>query len=133
MNEIHIQLIMPKDTKLDDFVDRVILPGIEGDFEVLDSHTAFITRLRPGILKVYKGEENEYFALHDGFVTVENNKIVVLSENCECKNDIDLTRACAAKERAEKRIADTGNVKIDFRRAEVALKRAITRIDTAKM
>ncbi|MCL2063232.1 MAG: ATP synthase F1 subunit epsilon [Candidatus Cloacimonetes bacterium] len=130
MSKIHIQVIMPNDKKLDDIVSRAILPGIEGDFEVLEGHTAFITKLRPGILKVYKGEVAEYFALHDGFVTVEEDKITVLSENCECKKDINLERASAAKIRAEKRIADTGNTGIDFRRAEIALKRAITRIDT---
>ena len=132
MNELHIKVVMPNVKKLDDFIDRAILPGIDGDFEILEGHTAFITKLRPGTLKIYKGHGSEYFALHDGFVTVEDNKITVLSENCECQKDINLERANAAKVRAEKRIADMSNSSIDFQRAEIALKRAITRIDTAK-
>jgi len=132
MDEIHIQVIMPGTTKFDDFVERAILPGVEGDFEVLNGHTAFITKLRPGTLKVYKQKEELSFALHDGFVTVEDNKILVLCENCENKKEIDLNRALISKERAEKRIADSQNTEIDFRRAEYALKRAIARIDTTK-
>ena len=132
MSGLHIQLIMPNDKKLDDFVDRAILPGIEGDFEILEGHTAFITKLRSGTLKVYKNEEEFFFALHDGFVTVENNKVLILSECCENKKEINLERANSAKARAEKRIADTSNSNIDFRRAEIALKRAVARIDTAK-
>ena len=130
MSELHIELVMPHDKKLDEFIERAILPGIEGDFEVLSGHTAFITKLRPGTLKVYKDSEELFFSLLDGFVTVEDDKIIILSENCESRKDIDLERANAARIRAEKRIADTTNSEIDFRRAEFALKRAIARIDT---
>jgi F-type H+-transporting ATPase subunit epsilon len=134
MGKLHIQLIMPSEKILDDVVDSVILPGIEGDFEILDEHSPFITQLRPGTIKVIKeGEDEEplFFAIHDGFITVEDNEILVLSEDCERKDKIDLPRAEAAKERAEKRLADISNDKIDFRRAEAALKRAVSRINTA--
>ena len=130
MADIQIQVIMPGCKKLDDFVDRAIMPGIEGDFEVLKGHTAFITQLRAGVLKVYKGHDEQRFAMHDGFCTVENDKIVILSECCEMKKEINLERAQSAKKRAEQRMADITNTEIDFRRAEMALKRAITRIDT---
>ena len=130
MEGIHIQVNMPGVKKLDDIVERAILPGIEGDFEVLQGHTAFITQLRAGVLKVYKNHEEQRFAMHDGFVTVESDKITILSECCERKKEIDLERAQAAKKRAEKRMSDLENTGIDFRRAEMALKRAITRIDT---
>ena len=132
MSVLHLTVIMPNDKKYDDFVDRAILPGIEGDFEVLEGHTALITQLRPGTLKAYKDHEHIILAMHDGFVTVEDNKIIILSECCEKRKDINQERAVAAKKRAEERMADLTNSKIDFRRAEMALKRAITRIDTLK-
>lgn len=132
MAQLHIQIVMPNDKKLDDLVDQVILPGVEGDFEVLDGHTPFITKLRSGILKVFKKGKAEFFAMHDGFVTIEDNSILILSESCENKTEINLDRAIAAKDRAEKRMANTSDIDTDFRRAESALKRALARIDTIK-
>ena len=132
MSDLHIQVLMPNDKKIDDFVDRAILPGIEGDLEVLKGHTALITQLRPGTLKVYKDNKLQSLAMHDGFVTVEDDKIIILSECCERCKDINQERALAAKKRAEQRMADISNTETDFRRAERALKRAITRLDTLK-
>jgi F-type H+-transporting ATPase subunit epsilon len=45
--------------------------------------------------------------------------------------DIDVERAKAAKERAEKRLSEK-YPDLDFQRAERALQRAITRLDVAK-
>ena len=132
MPNIQLQIIMPSFIKFNDFIDSAMMPGIEGDFEVLEDHSPFMTKLRPGILKVIKNEQPTYFAMHDGFVTVENNKVLILSETCEGKHEIDLKRAIEAKQRAEKRLAELNQSDIDFRRAEIALKRAISRIDTVK-
>jgi len=133
MPDIHIQVVMPNLKKLDKMVDSAILPGVEGDFEVLPGHAAIITKLRPGVLRYTIGTDHDYVAIHEGFVTVENNSILVLTENSEKRDEIDMQRAEAAKERAEKRIANKSDEQnVDFRRAEIALKRAIARISTAK-
>jgi F-type H+-transporting ATPase subunit epsilon len=135
MAALHIQIIMPDKKKLDDFVDLAVLPGIDGDFEVQKDHTFFITMLRTGVLRIQKQDVSEYYAVHDGFVTVENNKILILSEVCENKTEIDLDRANTAKDRAELRMKEKPieSCEIDFRRAEIALKKALTRISTAKL
>ena len=132
MAKLHIELVMPDEKLLDGFFDKVSVPGIEGNFEILENHAPFITQLRPGTIFVTKDNHHESFAVHDGFVTVENNEVLILCEECESKEDIDLERALAAKERAEKRIGETSNTSTDFRRAEASLKRAIARINTAK-
>jgi F-type H+-transporting ATPase subunit epsilon len=123
---------MPDEKLLDGYFDKVFVPGIEGNFEILEEHSPFITQIRPGTIIVTKEEETESFAVHDGFVTVEDNQILILCESCEPKNDIDLNRAIAAKDRAEKRISDVNNKNLDFRRAEAALHRALARINTLK-
>ncbi len=127
MDKIHIEIIQPRGKKLDAMIDSVIIPGSEGDFEVLPDHTPFITKVRPGVLLITKEGQLVKFAIHDGFVTVEGNHIIIISERVETKNEIDLARAEAAKERAEKRIY-SGDKDIDYRRASIALHRAIARI-----
>jgi len=129
MPEIHFKVVMPNVKKLDKEIDSAILPGVEGDFEVLPGHAPFITKLRAGVIKYTVGQENDFLAIHEGFVTVENNTIMILTEECEHKQEIDIHRAEVAKERAEKRIANkSSETDIDYRRAEAALHRAVARI-----
>ena len=130
MSKINIKIIMPDKKKLDVMVDSIILPGIDGDFEVLEGHSPFITKLRSGSIRVHIGDKHEYYAIHEGFTSVENNQVLVLSEVCENQAEIDVKRAELAKERAERRFANADPGSVDFRRAEVALKRAITRLET---
>jgi len=129
MPDIHFQVVMPNVKKIDQMVDSAILPGTEGDFEVLPGHATFVTKLRSGVIRYTIDTENDFLAVHEGFVTVEADNIMILTEDCEHKNEIDATRAQSAKERAEKRIANkSGETAVDYRRAEAALQRAVARL-----
>ena len=130
MSKIHIEIVRPSGKKLDTLVDTVIVPGVDGDFEIMVNHTPFITKVRPGTLITNNEGKEEKYAIHDGFITVENNEIIIISETIESKNEIDISRAEAAKERAEKRLFGDKKDNVDFRRAEIALHRAIARINT---
>ena len=132
MSNLRLQIIMPERIKIDEMIDLVVLPGVDGDFEILEGHAPFITKLRTGVMRIEKKGKSEYYALHDGFISVENNHVVILSETCEGKSEINQERAKSAKERAEKRMTTkTTDSDIDFRRAEAALKKALTRIQIA--
>jgi F-type H+-transporting ATPase subunit epsilon len=133
MGKINIKIIMPDKKKLDETVDLAVLPGIDGDFEVQEGHSAFITKLRSGSIRLQTDGNSEYYAIHEGFVTVENNNILILSECCETKKEIDIKRAELARIRAEKRMQTTREDSIDHRRAELALKRAIARLETSRL
>ena len=66
-----------------------------------------------------------------GFADVNNDVLTVLAESAEMAQDIDTARAMAAKERAEKRIADHAE-QIDAARAEAALHRALIRLQVSQ-
>jgi len=127
MNKLHLEIIQPTKIKIRDDFDHIIVPGVDGDFGVDLNHTAFITKIRPGILQLYKGKKIDKYAIHDGFVTVENNIIVIVCDTIENENEIKYKRAEDSKKRAEKRIKSSGK-DIDFRRAEISLKRALVRL-----
>ena len=76
-----------------------------------------------------EGEEKILFTSY-GIVYIENNSIKFC---CDCVNspeEIDLERAIAAKDRAEKRLLEKNNV--DIERAKEALIRANARIEAKK-
>jgi len=127
---IELTIVQPCGEYLHEEFEYVVAPGAEGDFGVLSEHTPFITKLRPGMLKLYK-KENEtpkVFAIHDGFVFIDSGKMKVACDNLECSVDIDKDRATRARNRAQKHL-DGSSVDLDVRRAEYALKRAIARLD----
>lgn len=128
MNKLNIAIIQPHQTKLDEPCDQVVVPGVDGDFGVLPGHTAFITKVRPGILTVYKDGKKDRYAIHDGFVTVEQDAVKIVCDVIEREDEIDKARAQEARERAEKRLKSQ-QADIDFNRAEFALKRALTRLE----
>lgn len=128
MDKLHLEVIQPSKIRTSSDFDHIIVPGVDGDFGIDINHTPFITKIRPGILQLYKGNQIEKYAIHDGFVTVENNMIKIICEVVEKTNEINVKRAASSKERAEKRLKSSAD-DIDFRRAEVSLKRALVRLE----
>lgn len=129
MDKVHLDIFQPQQIRLQDEFDHVIVPGIEGDFGISSGHTPFITMLRPGVITIYNKNKTQEYAVHDGFVTVEKDKIVITCQTIEAAQEINLQRAKKAKQRAEKRLqASTDESDIDFRRAEFALKRSLVRL-----
>ena len=127
---ISMRIIHPHKIKLEKKFESVIIPGIDGDFTVLKGHTPFITRLRSGILSTFVGspQKKQDYAIHDGFVTVENDEVVIVCDRVESKDEVDAKRAEKSKKRAQKRLAAEAASDVDFRRAEFALKRSLSRL-----
>ena len=131
MSKIKLTVVQPYQTKVKGDFDHVIIPGVDGDFGIDTGHTSFITKIRPGNMKLYLGKNIEEYAIHDGFVTVENDKVTIVCEIIERDKEINQKRAQDSKERAEKRLKSSSE-EIDFRRAEIALKKALVRLGIAK-
>ena len=63
-----------------------------------------------------------------GFAEATPHRVTILAESAERRRDIDVNRARAALERAQKRLASDKSEDINFERARAALYRAIERI-----
>lgn len=106
-------------------------PGVEGNFQVLFNHAPLLALLEPGQLKVKSVDGTDtLYAVTGGVVEVRGNRVVVLAEAVERAEDIDVARARAARERAERRLHGHDG-SIDAERAKLALLRALNRIRTA--
>jgi len=122
-----LEVISPDRIFYDDMVEMVELRTTEGDIGVLKGHIPLTAIVAPGIMKISVGGEHKEAALHDGFIEILKDKVVVMAESCEWPDEIDMNRANEAKIRAERRLKGTEG-EIDETRAELALRRALTRI-----
>ncbi|RMF60021.1 MAG: F0F1 ATP synthase subunit epsilon [Calditrichaeota bacterium] len=106
-------------------------PGVLGYFQILPNHTAFISELSVGEVKVQTAERTYLYAESGGFLEVVDNKVLLLLEAAEAAEEIDVERAMKAKERAEQRLQNP-DASIDIARAQAALARALNRLKVAE-
>ena len=75
-----------------------------GEVGVYKNHIPMTTVLAPGIVTIHNGDEEKVAAIHSGFAEILGDKVTFLAEIAEWPDEIDVSRAEAAKERAEKRL-----------------------------
>jgi F-type H+-transporting ATPase subunit epsilon len=129
-DNIKLEVVTPEKAVVDEDVQMVIAPGALGEFGVLSGHTTFLTTLKVGIIQYTDANGKEkYVFVSGGFAEALPDKVTVLAESAERRQDVDLARAKDALQRAEKRLAeDRSKEEIDMVRAKVALERAVQRI-----
>lgn len=112
-------------------IDSLVVPAALGYLGILPNHAPLVTALDVGIIKFKQEGKVKKMAISGGFLELIDNKIVVLADTAEMGEKINIQRAEEAKERA-KRLITEHSADLDLRRAELALKRAISRIKAAQ-
>lgn len=101
---------------------------IDGERGILSNHMPLVTMLEIGKMNFVSAQGREEFAVAGGMLYFNDNLATLLVNAIEGKDEIDLERAVSAKKRAEERLARK-DTNLDIRRAELALKRALNRIN----
>jgi F-type H+-transporting ATPase subunit epsilon len=128
---LHLQIVSADRSLVNEQrVDEVEIPGSEGYFGVLPGHTALLALLGAGELWYRKGQEKFYLAVAFGFAEVLADRVTILAQLAERADEIDVSRAEAAKKRAEERLVSSA-VDMDFERARIALLKSLTRLQVA--
>lgn len=131
MNELRLKIVTPDKVFYDGDIKSIIARGLEGDFMIMKNHTPFVTVIQISEMKITDlNGKSRMAAIANGYLTVKNNEVIIMSNACEWADEIDVERAQRAKERAERRIKSES--KEDVLKAEIALKRAINRLEVFK-
>jgi len=112
--------------------DMVIAPGIEGELGILPRHAPLLTALQVGELRVKNDGEEISMAIGGGFMEVSPDKVIVLADTAERAEEIDLARAEAARERAERLLREKPKG-VDLAGIEGALRRSQIRLKVARL
>jgi len=126
-----LEIATPTRLVVSETVDEVVVPGIEGYFGVLPGHAPFLTTLGVGELTYRTGRGEFHLAVAGGFCEVRNDKVIVLADAAERPAEVDRDRAERARQRAEQRLVGRTQEEIDYARAQLALARALTRLQVA--
>lgn len=123
-----LKVITPDRSFYEGNVEMVELNTSEGEIGVYAGHSPVAMVLAPGVAHIHEEDGTvKEAALHSGFIEIGKSSVIVLAEIAEWPEEIDFNRAEEARIRAERRLSSR-EAGIDVDRAELALKKALTRM-----
>lgn len=127
---IKFQIITPERVVFSDEIDQVTLNTRDGEITVLPHHAPLVTALNPGELICKKGESEYPMAVSGGFAEIRpDNTVIILADTAEKAEEIDVTRAEEAKERALKTMQESRQLDhAEFAALQATLDRAMLRL-----
>ena len=105
--KLKFDLVSPERLLVSSEVDGVQVPGQEGDFGVLPDHSALISVVRPGILSVNSGGDQQDYYVRGGFADVNENGLTVLAEFAVELSAFGSDAKAAEIELAQSQLAET--------------------------
>lgn len=123
-----LEIITPDRTFWKGEASMLELNTTEGQVGIYKRHIPMTMLLAPGIMTIHLEGENKEAAVHAGFIEILPEKITVMAEAAEWPEEIDMNRAKEAEARAQRRL-QAHDPSINMSRAELALKRALVRLD----
>lgn len=131
MSTIKVSVVTPDGPVYESDVEMVSTKAQTGELGILPGHVPMVAPLEIGAVRLKNGGTTELIAVSGGFLEVRPEKVTILAQSAEKSSDIDVERALRAKERAEQRMREQKLEHVDFKRAELALRRAINRLTVA--
>ena len=134
MAKLSVQIVTAeREVLAEDGVDMVIAPGSEGEMGILPRHVSLLTTLRPGVLRLKRGADEQVMAVSGGFMQVASDRVLVLADTAERDDEIDEQRAEAARRRALEALeAARRGAGPQVEAARIALRRSLARLQVVQ-
>ena len=126
-----LQIITPDKKFYKGEAQMVELTTTEGDIGIYKGHIPLTAIVSPGVLHIHEEGQVREAALMSGFIEVLPDQVIIMAEVVEWPEEIDVKRAEEARIRAERRLKSQSG-EVDVARAELALKRALVRLEMRK-
>lgn len=130
-SQFNLEVVALKRVIFSGMVEGITAPGSVGYFGILKGHTPFVSSLQPGVFTlILPRGEKKTMAISGGFLLTDGEKTIVLADSAEGLDEIDVERARASQERAQKRLNER-SPDLDMERAKASLARALARLKVA--
>ena len=89
-----LEIVTPEATLFKGDVESVAVPGVNGEFQMLNNHAPIVSLLKEGYVKIFgdikldeeveakfeKNEKGTWLAINSGTIEMKDNKIIVLAD-----------------------------------------------------
>lgn len=128
MKTIHVDVVSGEERIFDAEAIMVILPGSMGELGIMPGHSALLTLLQAGELRLIQQDKSEnLYYVSGGYAEIQPYLISVLADTVMRVNSIDEQRALMAREKANQ-IIKRGVIGIDYAQAKAELAAATAQL-----
>ena len=131
MTEFDLQIVTPDGLMFEGKAQKVIVRTTEGDVGILAKHTNYVAALSIGVARIITADGERRGACAGGMLSVTDGIVRIAASTFEWSEDIDIARAKKAKEKAEKKLADSKS-EYEHNLAEIKLKKSLARLNASK-
>jgi len=130
-DKINLEVVTPERRVLEEPVEMVTVPGLNGELGILPGHTPLISQMKTGVLTYVQDGKSSLLHVSGGFVEVRDDHVSVLAEVAERPEEIDAASARASRERLEKQLSGWTGSEDDLELARTELARSEVRLQLA--
>ena len=133
MTPFPLKIVSPDGIKFEGQAEQLTVRTTTGDMGILAGHTNCVAPLGMGQASIVVDGEKRYAACIGGMVSVVNGHVNLVPTTFEWANEIDVGRAEASYQRAEKTLKDKNASDTDIVLAKARLRRALVRKGVASI
>lgn len=131
---VHVDVVSAEASIFSGLAEMIIVPGELGELGIYPRHTALLTRIKPGSvrLKLPDQGEEELIYVSGGMLEVQPDVVTILADTAIRGGDLDEARAMQAKQDAEEAMKNRTS-DIDYAQAQAELAEAIAQLAAIKL
>lgn len=127
---VHVDVVSAESSLFSGLAEVVVVPGEMGELGIYPRHTALLTRIKPGSIRIKRPDlEDEMIYVSGGMLEVQPGVVTILADTAIRGADLDEARALEAKRSAEEAMKNRSS-DIDYASAQAELAEAIAQLKT---
>jgi F-type H+-transporting ATPase subunit epsilon len=126
---VHVDVVSAEQQIFSGLAEVVVVPGEMGELGIYPRHTALLTRIKPGSVRIKRPdqEQEELIYVSGGMLEVQPGVVTVLADTAIRGADLDEARALEAKQAAEEAMKNR-TADLDLAQAQAELAEAIAQL-----
>ena len=124
---IHVDIVSAEKEIYSGLVEAVFATATMGEIGIYPRHTHLLTSLKAGEVRVMVNGQEEQFYVSGGMLEVQPHVVTILADTAMRADDVDEAAAMAAKEAAEKSLAESTE-KLDYAEVQAQLAEAAAQL-----
>lgn len=126
---VHVDVVSAEASIFSGLAEMVVAPGEMGELGIYPRHTALLTRIKPGSVRIKRPdqEQEELIYVSGGMLEIQPGVITILADTAIRGADLDEARAQQAKQNAEEAMKNR-NSDIDYAQAQAELAEAVAQL-----
>ena len=126
-----LRIITPKKKVLEEEIEAVTLPSIEGEITILPNHVSLFSLLKEGVVKIKYEKKEDFLAIGGGYVETNGEYVNILVSRAYGQDEINQTATEKAIKEAEENLKKAKTIEERMQAASL-LRRSIVDLKLLK-